>query len=722
MNKSQRIFLNTNDNDDKHFKIKLEQDVDFFEIMSMKIDTKEFYENFNANYGVLVGRVIGNEGIGIPNAKISIFIPLQEEDRFDRTITNLYPYNTPRDKNVAGKRYNLLPRVSSTNPEDGRIKPTQPFGSFPIKPEIVTNPTFLRVYDKYYRFTATTNEFGDYMIFGVPVGVQTVHMSMDITDIGKYSMSPPSMVTDLGFSPNLFVENNTRIKPTTDLDKLPNIETQEISVDVIPFWGDTNNFEIGITRQDFNVRAVLVNTITIFGTSFTDEEDVNWGGASGDTNPRNRFYRIRGGNENLSLSRKRISNISEKIFYYPSNLSDEYINSDDCDPINDAILLDPSEYSSYKRDGDFVFIIAANRRRVIIDEFGNEQVVPPNTPEGIFTEFRGFIIFEYGEDDLPVRDRWIVNNASYHQIRYRFKIPQYSNTIGRHLKEDGTADADVDNKAWRKQDYTFKGGKIYSVSRFISTNYIPTGTESHQSETGLLTNEVLNEGRAIGTISPPVPQLTYQNIVGLLFNYVHESDEDTVSEANFPDFTGSTSIWEYLEFPSNANENNIKTFGGNWMNFAIYFPQVARNQATRDTLSNIHATTNFQRTHRSYFFIDDNTQPIAGGFFNTKWMARNDLNWLDFIEVDMLDLQKMKNVAASNEINRGFTKSELDTTLNGDYRNGINPPSWGGVACPQGGGRLGGNPDSTVADEETYFYRGWGSADCLQYLQELNLI
>jgi len=88
------------------------------------------------------------------------------------------------------------------------------------------------------------------MIFGVPVGTQVVHLSVDITDIGKYSMNPAAMVRNLGYPESQFTDNNTRIKPSDDLGDLPNVETQEITVDVRPFWGDFENFEIGITRQD----------------------------------------------------------------------------------------------------------------------------------------------------------------------------------------------------------------------------------------------------------------------------------------------------------------------------------------------------------------------------------------------------------------------------------------------------------------------------------------
>lgn len=723
MNKSQRIPFDRSSLDDKHIKLKLEQDVDFFEFMSMKISTKEFYENFNANYGVLVGRVIANEGIGVPNAKISIFIPLQEEDENNNDIINFYPYKTPRDKNSEGKRYNLLPRVSSINPINNSINPKQPFGSFPIKPEIVTNPKFMKIYEKYYKYSTVTNDFGDYMIFGVPTGVQTVHMSVDITDIGKYSMTPPAMVTNLGYSPNLFTDNNTRIKPSTDLDDLVNIETQEISVDVIPFWGDVDNFDIGITRQDFRIRAQLINTITIFGTTFTDGEEINWGGSdrSDQINTRTRLYEMKNPiPENLSINRKRISRVNEKIYYYPANISDSEIDSNDFEPIEKALVLNPSEYSSFKRDGDFVFILNANRNKIITDDLGNDIPVSNDSVEGIFTEFRGFITFEYDEEELPISDTWKANNRTYHQIRYKFKIPQYSNQIGKtNYSQDGA-------KEWRKQDFTFKGGRIYSVSRFISTNEANPDdpTPSYNNSTGLLNGEILNDGRYYWGGFGSVPNSRNgNNNVGLLVNMI----VDDLGDGNI-EFTEDI---DSFKFPTNSfvqyNGNisrKINSFGGNWMNFAIYFPQVARNQTLdNENYSNLNSTTNFHiKTPAIYFYYKDNSQNIAAGITNTKWYARNDLNWLDFIEVDIRDLNEFKEKSAndSEPLDKGFKYSIND--LIGDYRNGTNSPSWGGNPCPQGGGRINGDPNDENEDPNVYFYRGWGSADCIQFLQELNII
>jgi len=103
MNKSQRIYLSSgdtgNDTEDKYIRVKLEQDTETLEFMSLKIGTTDVYQNFNADYGVLVGRVIANGGIGVENAKISIFIPVDDEDATDPEIYSVYPYKTPRDTN-----------------------------------------------------------------------------------------------------------------------------------------------------------------------------------------------------------------------------------------------------------------------------------------------------------------------------------------------------------------------------------------------------------------------------------------------------------------------------------------------------------------------------------------------------------------------------------------------------------------------------------------------
>lgn len=709
MNKSQRVWLNTGDTtNDKYIYVNLEQDVDTLEIMSLKLSTKEAYQDFNANYGVVVGRVTANNGVTIPNAKVSIFIPLDEEDENNGKIQSIYPYKKPSDKNNEGKRYNLLPRVSQINPETGEIKPKQPFGSFPLKEEIITNPTYLEVYKKYYKYTTVTNNSGDYMIFGVPVGTQTVHMSVDITDIGRNSMTPAAMVTNLGYSPNFFTDNNSRIKPSNNLEDLPHIETQEISTDVIPFWGDSANFDIGITRVDFRIRATVQNVFYIFGSAFTDGEDAMWGDdftPDGDLSAREigELYRAKDNvDTTVGMFSKRIGNITEKIYYYPSNISDDDIENGNVDPKNDMAVLDPSEYSVFKRDGDFVFIINCNRNKVKVTETGDEVPTDNDDPNGVFTEFRGFVTLEITNDNIPMEfHSSFGKNTRINPYRLKLKFPQYGSENQFFDKNNGGS-----SDLWRKQHKKFKANKFYSFARFhgITKNDNRNVSDSDQFST---TNGFFKQTK----VNDPYNRNPFWNI-GII---ITESYDDNPN-ANF-DFPSNTVV--------NQDNNNRDAFGANWMNLSVYLPQVGYVSQGAGNIREVRIADylhNQKENNSSYnrYYVEDNQQQIAAGIFNTKFYGRNDLHWTDIIEVPEEDIRKM------NEYNsKGFKSSDI--SLSGsEYRNGKTdsiPSEWDiNQPCPYNGGKEDGNAQNSNPDTNTYFYKGFDTADCIQYLYELGIV
>lgn len=699
MNKSQRIYLNTgNTQTDKYIQFQLEQEVDSIEFMSLNISTKDAYQDFNSDYGVLVGRVIANGGVGISNAKISIFIPLDDNDAEIGSITSIYPYKTPIDKNDEGKRYNLLPRVSEFEPSTGVFKPKQPFGSFPIKAEIVTNQSFLDVYKKYYKYTALTNDAGDYMIFGVPVGVQTVHLSVDITDIGKYSLNAAAMVTNLGYSPNLFMDNNTKIKPSNDLNDLPNIETQEITVDIIPFWGDKDNFTIGITRQDFRIRSVLNNTFIIFGSAFTDgDEGAMWGSGVFDNQKIDELYVMGGGDDsvktyNVSIQSKRIGIVKEKIYYYPANIADNDIN--DADPKVDMVLLDPSQYSRYKRDGDFVFIVNCNRKKIVTDDFGNSIRVDDTSPNGIFTEFSGFMTLEITTESVPMNWSITQDKQTFTPIRTIVKFPQ-SASAGQGLSPSfGEGGNENNNQAWRKQHYTFSGGSIYSIAKFIPTvfNEQEDNDQANIPGTGFL------------------QYYSKDDKVNIPFNLSPNRDSGGILTNDVPNLVEGNDEYELIP---NTKFGDYKLFGGNWLNLCAYLPQFGFVSNGYSYVNKWRSNTNFQEigTNKLTWFYLDNNQPIAGGDVNTKWFARTDLHWTDFILVPKTDITKMNNV---NE--KGFLLSRISANPSNNYRNGANV-----LNVPNQGGRDNGGEFNTQ-DSKTYFYKGLKSANCIEYVVSLGLV
>ena len=254
---------NTTTSNDNYIKVNLKQDFDFIEILSLNISQNDAYIKFCSDYGVVVGRVMVNNGFGVPNAKVSIFIPIDDVDKQDPVISGLYPYETVTDTDSNGIRYTLFPQdPDPTNPC------STPIGTFPTKRQVLDNDNMLYVYNKYYKFTTTTNFAGDYMFFGVPIGTYTIHIDADISNIGVASQRPYDLVSQ-GVPTNKFA-GTTKFNSSSNIDTLVQVKTLNAGVNIQPFWGDTENCEIGIVRQDFNLNYNLVPYAMFTGSIFGD--------------------------------------------------------------------------------------------------------------------------------------------------------------------------------------------------------------------------------------------------------------------------------------------------------------------------------------------------------------------------------------------------------------------------------------------------------------------
>lgn len=264
MSKTVRIRT-TPDGADKYLKVNLLQDFDFLEILSLKITQEEAYTRFSSDYGVIVGRVVINNGFGVPNAKVSVFIPLDDIDKTDFLKKSLYPYQTTLDKNGDGIRYNLL-----TQDSESENNCFTPVGTFPTKREVLDNDVMLEVYCKYYRFTTTTNHAGDFMIFGVPLGTYTVHVDADISDIGMASQRPYDMISQ--GAPVSRFESSTKFFGGKNLNQLSQIKSLDVGVNVQPFWGNTDTYEIGINRLDLDLNYTIRPAAIFMGSIFGDQD------------------------------------------------------------------------------------------------------------------------------------------------------------------------------------------------------------------------------------------------------------------------------------------------------------------------------------------------------------------------------------------------------------------------------------------------------------------
>lgn len=259
-NKSYRI--RTVVGQDTNLTVNLNQDYDVFEVLSIKLKQEDTYKLHSSNYGVIVGRVLANEGFGVPNAKISVFIKGEYDVDSNRDVATVYPYQTTASQGMDGVQYNLLP--------DNQVDDChQVVGTFPNKTYMLDNDVLIEVFDEYYKYTTRTNNSGDYLICGVPTGQQTLHMDLDLSDCGILSQRPRDFVYK-GYTIEQF-ENPNQFKTGSDLNSLSQIFRQDTVVNVIPFWGNEELGEtIGITRADIKVNFKFEPTCVFMGSLVAD--------------------------------------------------------------------------------------------------------------------------------------------------------------------------------------------------------------------------------------------------------------------------------------------------------------------------------------------------------------------------------------------------------------------------------------------------------------------
>jgi hypothetical protein len=444
-NKSIRI--RTTPGVDKNIKIKLEQDFDFLEILSLKIGQEELYQTFCSSYGVVVGRVVVNKGFGVSNAKVSIFIPISDEDKKNELIKDLYPFKTPFEKNPStGVRYNLLLSKQT-------CFLNKAVGSFPTKDEVLDNDIVLEVFDKYYKYTTKTNNSGDFMIFGVPVGTQQIHFDVDISDIGTASVRPYDLIAD-GYPEKLF-ESKAEFKSSSNLDLLPQIKGGNKTIDVIPFWGDTEQCEIGITRVDFDTNINITPTSLFFGSIFTDSGKMSINKGCNPKNDMGEQDNLRTGSGNIKMIRVKEIDPNQwgtNGIIQPLSLEEFSINGGD--------LIDD--------DGVFTYTLPMNIGHAITDEFG--MLVPSPDPSiGIPT--KGMYRFAMKFNEPPSNRKRRTATMLFPSMGVDFGgsggYVRGNNAAGTEDQRFSTDINAYNPNQFDKDFHTFEWKQLYTIAHFI---------------------------------------------------------------------------------------------------------------------------------------------------------------------------------------------------------------------------------------------------------------
>ena len=452
---------------DQSIKLQLDQEYDFLEILSLKIVPSQVYLRNCADYGVVVGRVSVNNGFGVPNARVSVFIPITAEDENNPVISVLYPYKTPSDTNAQGVKYNLLP---STPSYDGH----NASGTFPTRLQSLTIPSYIEVFDKYYKYTVRTNDSGDFMIFGVPVGTQTLVMNVDLSDIGPFSLTPHDLIRMGKATAGQL--NGSQFKSSTNLDSLPQIVQMVRNIEVQPLWGENDICNVGINRADFDLgkQGITIEpTATFMGSIFTDIDEKFMKANCKPNKESGELCQLKTGPGEILAIRQTI--------YSDSNGR----------PILEQAQL-PEGGKLIDENGTWMFDLPMNLDYVVTNEYG-EQEISLDPKKGVPTKGkyrfkikwnqspslskpikRGYFLVpnikEYGWDESSLStDPFTLSTSSskYQEMQssYAFSLDwnQYGNTgttVGRQMIDEAIKCED--------RFYNFQYSKVYTVSQLIS--------------------------------------------------------------------------------------------------------------------------------------------------------------------------------------------------------------------------------------------------------------
>jgi hypothetical protein len=385
MSKSYRIRT-TPGEDNGYLKVNVDltQNYDHLEILSLKISQKDEYQSYCAEYGVIAGRVIINNGFGVPNVRVSVFVPVDDADLNDPVKSAIYPYTEPfpDQKNRNGIRYNVLPSNQQ------KLDHT-PVGTFPKKRQVLDDNTTLEIYEKYYKYTTTTNTSGDYILFGVPVGDHFLHYDMDVSDIGFLSVRPFELI-DQGYSDNLF-KDRFKFKSSNNLDSLPQIFSENTPIRVEPYWCDSLNVGsgLGINRLDISIDSLeLIPTAIFMGSIFSDDEKDSLNKNCKPAREMGKLNEVITGPGKIEAIRRTVDGNIEKFTFKDNSIDD---------------------------NGNWSVLVPMNIRKVVTDEFGN-LVPSPDGIKGVSTEgdYRFRVSMDATSNDKRLRERakYLVPNTN----------------------------------------------------------------------------------------------------------------------------------------------------------------------------------------------------------------------------------------------------------------------------------------------------------------------
>ena len=238
------VFFEDSQYNDYFLNIKLNRSVDVLD--TLNIYNVPFNEGtkFTNDTGVLYGKIeaiqviIDDSGnklrIPIKNASVGIFNPSDE-----------IPSIGSVDQDGNRIRMNLFDNIKSNDI-------LQSYGSFQsfltdvkYSPKDVENDTI----PPKYKYTSLTNENGEFVLHGIPVGQQTLMVEIDLL---KQGLEPEEVA--LNFFPYSVLDD-------PNVSNIPHLYFNQFPINIVPSWGE---IQTGYTQVDLAIVLDLRKWITYF--------------------------------------------------------------------------------------------------------------------------------------------------------------------------------------------------------------------------------------------------------------------------------------------------------------------------------------------------------------------------------------------------------------------------------------------------------------------------
>jgi len=237
------VFFEESQYNDYFLNVKLNRSIDTLD--TLNIYNVPFNEGakFTNDTGVLYGKIeaiqviIDDSGnklrIPIKNASVGIFNPSDE-----------IPSIGSVDQDGNRIRMNLFENLNSNN-----ITSYGSFQSFltdtKYSPKDVENDTI----PPKYKYTSLTNENGEFVLHGVPVGQQTLMVEIDLL---KQGLEPEEVA--LNFFPYSTLDD-------PNVSNIPHLYFNQFPINIVPSWGE---IQTGYTQVDLAIVLDLRKWITYF--------------------------------------------------------------------------------------------------------------------------------------------------------------------------------------------------------------------------------------------------------------------------------------------------------------------------------------------------------------------------------------------------------------------------------------------------------------------------